>query len=157
MRYVIPFILFISLAYRATAQQDISRDGYCSEHDKTGCGNNNCIHLKDQVQDCCEYRKKYSRYVDGRQYTLLNPCEEILLYKHEVKENKWATCSYYFSKDLEGPVLKLTRENLKLAYPDDIEFHKKLDELFSNDSQLSRFDGLYNMYLVNWLFARVKQ
>lgn len=157
MRYVIPFILFISLAGWATAQQDSDCDGNCNEHNKAECGNSNCILLKEQAQDCCEYRKKYSRYVDGRQYTLLNPCEEILLYKYEVKENKWTIYSYYFSKNLDSPVLKLTKENLKLAYPDDVEFHKKLDQIFNNDSQLSRFDGLYNMYLVNWLFAKVKQ
>ena len=150
-------IFLMSLAGWATAQQDPNQVGHCNEHNNTECGNNNCILLKDQVPDCCEYRKKYSRYVDSKQYTLLNPCEEILLYRHEVKETKWTSYSYYFSKDLESPVLKLTNENLKLAYPDDVEFHKKLDEIFNNDSQLSRFDGLYNMYLVNWLFAKVKQ
>lgn len=153
----ITVILLMLLAGWATAQKNSDHDGHCNEHNRAECGNSNCILLKNQVRDCCEYRKKCSRYADGRQYALLNPCEEILLYRHEEKVGKWISYSYYFSKDLESPMLKLTKENLKSIYSDDFEFHKKLDEIFSNDSQLSRFDSLYNMYLVNWLYARVKQ
>lgn len=145
----------MSLAGWVTAQQD--QDGHCDEHNSAECGNSNCILLKGQVPDCCEYKKKYSRSVDGRQYILLNPCEEILLYKHVVKESKWTTYSYYFSKDLESPVLKLTKENLKKSYKDDVDFNKKLDEVFTNDRQLAGFDTLYNMYVVNWLYTWVKK
>jgi hypothetical protein len=157
MEFIIS-ILFISLAGLATAQKNFDHDGHSNEHNWAECSNGNCILLRNQVPDCCEYRKKYSRYADGRQYKLLNPCEEILLYRYEEKSGKWITYShYYFSKDLDSPILKLTKENLKGIYFDDFEFHKKLDEIFSNDSQLSRFDGLYNTYVVNWLYARVKQ
>lgn len=154
MKHVISVLLML-LAGWATAQQD--QDAYCNELNKAVCGNSNCALLKHYVRDCCEYKKPYARSISGKQYVLLNPCEEILLYKHEKKANKWTSYSYYFSQDLESPVLKLTKENLKLVFPDDAEFHRKLDQIFYNDSQLSRFDGLYNMYLVNWLFARVKQ
>jgi hypothetical protein len=111
----------------------------------------------NQVSNCCDYKKTYSRYANGKQYTLLNPCEHILLYKHEIKVSKWPQYEYYFSQDIESPILKLTRENLKIVYADNTEFQEKLDMVFRNDGELSRFDGLYNMHLVNWLYNQVTQ
>lgn len=156
MRPVILSILSIGLSFEATAQEDIPDNNHCNEHKHFACSISTCAFLKTRISNCCEYRNTYSRFVDGKQYILLNPCENIKLYKHEVRANKWVSYSYFFSRDIDSPILKLTRENLQLAYPDDPEFQKKLDELFSKDSQLTRFDGLYNMYAVNWLYVRVK-
>lgn len=153
----VAFLLLMSLTGWVNAQQDTREDDYCKVHNKIMCGNNTCVRLSSYVSNCCEYKRPYSRIVDGQRYTLLNPCEDILLYKQEVRVNKWISYNYFFSKEIDSPAMELTKENLKVAYPEDTEFHKKLDELFSNDSQLIRFDGLYNMYLINWLFAKVKQ
>jgi hypothetical protein len=71
--------------------------------------------------------------------------------------SKWPQYEYYFSQDIESPILKLTRENLKIVYADNTEFQEKLDMVFRNDGELSRFDGLYNMHLVNWLYNQVTQ
>lgn len=153
---VIAFILLMSLAGWVAAQ-DARENGYCKVHNKVICCNNTSVLLSSYVSTCCEYKKPYSRIVDGQRYMLLNPCEHILLYKQEVRVNKWISNHYFFSKEIDSPAMKLTKANLKLAYPEDIEFRQKLDEIFANDSQLIRFDGLYNMYVVNWLYARVKE
>ena len=153
---VIAFILLMSLA-GGVAGQDARENGYCKVHNKVMCGNNTCVLLSSYVSNCCQYKKPYSRIVGGQRYMLLNPCEDILLYKQEVRVNKWISYHYFFSKEIDSPAMKLTKANLKLAYPEDVEFRQKLDEIFSNDSQLIRFDGLYNMYVVNWLYARVKE
>ncbi|MEX1240650.1 MAG: hypothetical protein WEB30_13075 [Cyclobacteriaceae bacterium] len=93
--------------------------------------------------------------MNGKHFTLLNPCEPILLYKRVVSPGKWTSIEYYFGKDPDTEIMPLTRENLKKAFPENIEFHKKLDALFRNNSQLSRFDRLYNTFVVNWLYTHV--
>lgn len=153
----VAFILLMSLTGWVTAQHETREDDHCKVHNKMMCSSRNCLLRGNHISNCCEYKKPYSRLLGGKQYTLLNPCEDILLYKQEVRVNKWVTYSYFFSKDIDSPLVKLTKDNLQLAYPDDREFQKKLDELFTSDRELSRFDGLYNMYLLNWLYAKVKE
>lgn len=121
------------------------------------CDDSGCTISKKHIAGHCGCPTTGTRKVDGKYYTLLNPCEEILLYKRVVNTTKWTSVEYYFGKGPEAPIFALTKENLKMAFPDNKHFHTTLDALFRNNSQLSRFDRLNNMYLVNWLYNYVKE
>lgn len=97
------------------------------------------------------------RFIDKVNYAILNPTEYIILYKHEIRAHKRSELHYMFSRGIEGHVYKLSKENLKQAFSDQLEFQKKIDEVFKNDPELSRYDKATKTYVVNWLYARVKQ
>lgn len=58
---------------------------------------------------------------------------------------------YIFSVGAAGPVLPMTRANLKAAIPENHRFHDSLDMTFRNDNDLVAFDKFHNMYKVNRL------
>lgn len=128
---------------------------FTNEYQGKDCSNAACDPRKRHMAGHCSCPPTGRRLVNGKHYTLLNPCEPILLYKSVVNPGKWTSIEYYFSKDPDTEIMPLTRENLKKAFPDNKEFHKKLDALFLNNSQLARFDKLYNIYVVNWLYTHV--
>jgi hypothetical protein len=78
------------------------------------------------------------RFVGNGHYTILNPTEEILLYKHSSigSKNQPAQTHYYFSLSDSGEVQKLTLTNLKSAIPDNHKFHDALDMEFKSDDEL---------------------
>lgn len=121
------------------------------------CDENTCTVSKKHLAGHCGCPTTGTRMVDGKYYTLLNPCEEILLYKRIVNLTKWTSVEYYFGKGPDAPLFALTKENLKKAFPDNRHFHTTLDALFRTNSQLSRFDRLNNMYLVNWLYNYIQK
>ena len=131
-------------------------DGPASEYPGGYCKMNVCAASKKHMAGHCNCPGKSRRLVEGQYYTLLNPCEDILLYKKPVNPNKWTSFEYYFGTG-DGTLMRLTKENLKKAFPDNGEFHFRLDVLFRNNSDLIKFDRLYNMYLLNWAYTRVNQ
>jgi hypothetical protein len=96
---------------------------------------------------------KVFRFVDGRHYRLLNPTEQILLYKEEIPamgKNPGKT-SYYFSKGAALPVMPLTLQNLKAGFADNHAFHDALDAQFKTDEGLAAYDSYHKMYKINHL------
>ena len=59
--------------------------------------------------------------------------------------------AYFFSAGVAGAVLRLTRENLKRAFPGNHRFHDALDQTFRSDSELAQYDDFHKMYKVNRL------
>ncbi len=53
---------------------------------------------------------------------------------------------YYFSKEKNSTILKLTRMNLKTSFPTNSKFHDLLDQNFKNDSDLINFDEFNREY-----------
>ena len=49
--------------------------------------------------------------------------------------------------------MPLTILNLKKAFPDNHAFHDRLDMMFKNDSQLTKFDEFHKMFKVNRVLA----
>lgn len=96
------------------------------------------------------------RLIDGRSYKILNPTEYILIYKHEVRHHKHTAFHYVFSRGPRGEITTLTRENLKKAFPENTAFQNNIDQVFRKDSQLTQYDKLYKMYLINQIYQRVK-
>jgi hypothetical protein len=134
----------------------IRQDGSASEFTKGYCKTTSCLESKKHMAGHCNCPGISSRLVNGQYYTLLNPCEHILLYKKPVNLNKWTSFEYYFGT-ADGTFMRLTKSNLKKAFPDNGEFHVKLDALFRNNSDLIKFDRLYNMYLLNWVYTHVNR
>jgi len=52
-----------------------------------------------------------------------------------------------------GPVLPLTRADLKRAFPDNHKLHDGIDQTFTSDSDLAQYDSFHKMYKVNWLLS----
>lgn len=99
------------------------------------------------------------RFVDQNHYTVLNPKEEILLYKHVIQasKNQQEAIHYYFSKSPDSEVQELNLTNLKKAFPDNHKFHDMLDTEFNGIVNLAQYDSFHKMYKVNRLYINSLQ
>lgn len=61
---------------------------------------------------------------------------------------------YFFSITGDSPILPLTIENLKRAYPANTAFHYALDAYFNSDRQLMAYDEYTKMYKLKYLFLQ---
>lgn len=96
------------------------------------------------------------RFVNNGNYPILNPRENIVLYKLiqgvDSKTSK-RTISYFFSNGLDGNVVALTVENLKAAFSDNHKFHDLLDTEFGSGTvALTDYDSFHKIYKVNRLY-----
>ena len=96
------------------------------------------------------------RFVDKKEYRVLNPGEPLLIYvykhlSHSPKEAQKYPPMYYFSKDASAVPEDLTKANLKAAFPDNHKFHDALDAQFKNDDELYTYDSFHKMYKLNWI------
>ena len=99
--------------------------------------------------------KEY-RFVDNKEYSVLNPGETLIIYvyqhpAHSAKNASQYPPMYFFSKGVATGLQELTKGNLKTAFPDNHEFHDTLDENFKEDKELINYDNFHKMYKVNWL------
>ncbi len=61
--------------------------------------------------------------------------------------------AYFFSVSAAGPVLPLTRANLKRAFANNHAFHDALDQTFRSDAELAQYDDFHKMFKVNRLLS----
>ena len=104
--------------------------------------------------------KEY-KFVNNAAYSILNPGESLLIYfyqhlAHAPKNAEQYPPMYFFSKDATSAVRKLTKANLKAAFPDDHRFYDALDANFKEDRELSAYDSFHKMYKLNWLLKNYK-
>lgn len=99
------------------------------------------------------------RFVDQNHYTVLNPKEEILLYKLVIlaSKNQQEAVHYYFSKSPDSEVQELSLTNLKKAFPGNHKFHDMLDAEFNGIVNLAQYDSFHKMYKVNRLYINSLQ
>jgi hypothetical protein len=93
------------------------------------------------------------RFASNREYQILES-KELYIYVREVVTGGkvFRTIrTYYFSPGAGGPVLALTLENLKQAFPDNHRFHDSLDLTFGAGQTLAEYDEVYKMFKVNRL------
>jgi hypothetical protein len=96
------------------------------------------------------------RFVSNtKEYLILNPKEQILIYKEEALTGKGSLkrVYYFFSKDAASPIQSLTMENLKAAFPTNHKFHDAMDATFQGDAGLAQYDEFHKMYKINRLLA----
>lgn len=96
------------------------------------------------------------RFVDNKEYKILNPGEPLLIYvyrhsSHSPKENSKYLPMYYFSTDAYSAPKSLTKANLKAAFPDNHKFHDAMDAQFKSDQELREYDRFHKMYKLNWI------
>ncbi len=99
---------------------------------------------------------KVFRFVDNKDYEILNPGESILIYKYVITTQQPKTTPvvmvrYFFTRDSGNPPVELTKDNLKKAFPENHKFHDALDENFKTDEELISYDQFHHMYKLNRL------
>jgi hypothetical protein len=94
------------------------------------------------------------RFIGKRPYTILNPSEEILLYRFQIagSKNQNARTLYKFSVSRDQQTYDLTIDNLKRALPDYAKFHDQLTAVFDSDSELTKYDSFYKTYHLNRIY-----
>ena len=98
------------------------------------------------------------RFVDNKEYKILNPGEPLLIYvyQHPAHSPKEATKygpMYFFSTDAASAPQALTKANLKNAFPDNHAFHDALDAQFKDDTELYEYDSFHKMYKLNRIYG----
>ncbi len=98
------------------------------------------------------------RFINDGHFVILNPSEEILIYKHTkgASKNQQAVTHYYYNVVGSDTVARLTLENLKNLLPDNHKFHDALDAAFKSDNELARYDSFHKMYQVTHIYLSSK-
>jgi len=110
--------------------------------------------LKSETYGYRSTKGEEFRFVDNKEYRILNPGENLLMYvykhpSHSPKEVEKYTSSYFFSTDAASLPQSLTKANLKAAYPENHKLHDEVDSAFKNDSELYSYDQFHKMYKLN--------
>ena len=99
------------------------------------------------------------RFVGNREYQILE-AKGIYIYLVKVRmpnapgaRASWLKSEYHFSVGPEKPVLLLTVDNLKHAFPDNRRFHDSLEQTFGSGEKLAQYDEVHKMFRVNWLLV----
>lgn len=92
------------------------------------------------------------RFVGNREYQILE-AGGVLLYSAYLHVGRRSVRRYFFSNGADGQVLRLTRDNLKRAFPDNHRFHDALDQTFKRDDDLIQFDDFHRQFKVNRLLS----
>lgn len=96
------------------------------------------------------------RLANNQRFPILNPGEEVLLYKLEqatVGKNL-GYVRLYFSATAASPIQPLTLLNLKRAFPTNLRLHEMLDAQFPAGRNLADLDEFHGMTRLNWLLQR---
>jgi len=92
------------------------------------------------------------RFIDDKEYSILNPGEQIIIYKYvETKAGKGniKIDNYFFSTEALSAPQSLTIANIKAAFPENHKFHDALDAQFKTDNDLKAYDSFHKMYKLN--------
>jgi hypothetical protein len=97
------------------------------------------------------------RFVDNKEYRVLNPGESLILYVYydivsSDKGSFFTHSDYYFSPDASSGLQPLTKENLKEAFPNNSKFHDALDVYFKTDKDLVAYDSAHKMFKLNKIY-----
>jgi hypothetical protein len=102
---------------------------------------------------------KIYRHFGKGEYQILDTAEFYLYYSYEQVEKVKGkslvkTDEYFFSKTAESPIILLTAENLKKAFPDNLPFHYAIDAEFKRDQDLIAYDPYYKGYKLKYIYNR---
>jgi len=88
------------------------------------------------------------RFVGNKEYQILE-AKQVFIYSVDVParegqdlaRDRATVREYFFSVGSCGPVLSLTRDNLKRAFPDNHKFHDAVGHMFASDKDLAQYDA----------------
>ncbi|MES2648124.1 MAG: hypothetical protein V4717_14700 [Bacteroidota bacterium] len=113
---------------------------------------------KDSVFGFRTCDEKSFRIIDKTDYSILNPDDDLLLYKFQVMSTAKDPRSpiFKFSVRANGALFDLNTTNLKNIFPDNHAFHDELDSQFRNKNSLLEFDNYHKQYKLVRLFNKYK-
>jgi hypothetical protein len=92
---------------------------------------------------------------NNQHYPILNPGEELLLYKVEQPTvgKSPGFVRLFFSPNAEAPLQPLTLLAVKKAFPNNHRFHDLLDAQLPHGN-LTAYDQMHRMTKINWLLQQ---
>ncbi|MEO6304342.1 MAG: hypothetical protein ABIP51_14345 [Bacteroidia bacterium] len=117
-------------------------------------GNSKFNLKKDSIFGYCDKNTSY-RFYKNLNYKILNPTESVLLYSYSSlggNKNTEVITTYFFSIEPTCPVIKLSKQNLKIAFIENGIFIDLLDTYFHNDDELLNYDKGHDIYLLNRIY-----
>lgn len=112
-------------------------------------GNESVKLIKVDIFGYRNRRNEDFRFYDDIKYRILD-ASHIYLYSREVNvvrgKAKSRVTKYYFSRNGEAPVMELTMNNVKRAFPENRQFHDLIDLQFRSDSELLKYDAFHKEY-----------
>jgi hypothetical protein len=109
------------------------------------------------------------RACDGRDYRFSSKLEyqileskDLYIYAHEEqvtygKGMRQTMGRYHFSVGADGPILSMTLQNLKQAFPDNHRFHDLLDANVGAGQKIEEYDDFHKMFKVNRLLIASRE
>ncbi|MGZ3863424.1 MAG: hypothetical protein ACXVPN_08380 [Bacteroidia bacterium] len=118
------------------------------------CGDS-VIHLyKDSVYGYKDKENISHRFYKKNIYEILNPSENILLYRLMISgKTKYedAIYNYYFSKNAQSGILPLDLQNVEAAFDENKLLLDFIEIHFKTDSDLTEYDPIHKKYKLNRL------
>lgn len=93
------------------------------------------------------------RFASNLEYQILE-ARALYIYARDLTwrgKGSHTSRGYYFSVGPDGPVLELTRNNLKREFPDNQRFRDSLEATFGKRRNLAEYDKSHKMFTVNRL------
>ena len=111
---------------------------------------------KDRIYGAKLCSGKTYRWVKRVEYEVLNPNDQLLLYRHEVVSTakNYVAPKYFFSTGADSQLVDLAKANLKNAFPASHKFHDELDKYFKDDKSLLEFDDYHSQYKLVRIFLQ---
>lgn len=120
--------------------------------------NDSSFHFfKDSIWGYEKCNKEVFRFLHKKELLLLNPSEEILIYKHILSKptsGRTNVTRYYFSLGKLAGVQSLTFKNLKAAFSSNEKFKSLIAKNFKYNTDLAWYDDTNKMYKINLLLKQ---
>ncbi|HTB24703.1 MAG TPA: hypothetical protein VK711_05005 [Puia sp.] len=119
--------------------------------------NSNKLQSNNKEDSYRIHNNKIYRVFGKGEYQILDTAEFYLYYAYEQVEKVKGkalvkTDEYFFSKNAESPIILLTAENLKKAFPDNLPFHYAIDAQFKSDQDLIAYDPYFKGYKLKYVY-----
>jgi hypothetical protein len=108
---------------------------------------------KAQIFGYLDCKATTYRIVDGKNYSILNPYEALVLYKHQIGGHKRRQVHYFFAKTIDMAPVRLSLENLAKEFQDQPAFLQQVTKTFKRDSQLLRFNKKVRKFELSLIYS----
>jgi hypothetical protein len=121
--------------------------------------NSNKIQSNNKADNYRIRNNKIYRVFGKGEYQILDTDEFYLYFAYEQVEKVKGkalvkTDEYFFSKNAGSPIILLTAENLKKAFPDNLPFHYAIDAEFKRDQDLIAYDPYFKGYKLKYVYKQ---
>jgi hypothetical protein len=138
MKVRVMFALALSLIAATASGQRLSKKEYMVSRE-----NNGFISYRGQTVGAT------ITLIEGKKYEVLNPDDFIVLYRTYEQNGKSIVAKHFFSQQGSSDVKPLTLQNLKTEFPEEQDFHEKLDILARNNFELVKYKDCINRIYQN--------